>query len=99
SEIARILERPPPKLQFPVAAIYPLALGAELWSYASGGEPFVTRDALRMARHRMFFKDIKARRELAYHSRPYQEGIVDAIAWFRKAGYLSDRRLVDQKSE
>src|SRR5215813_8052328 len=55
SEIARIIERPAPKLRFPVAAIYPLAVGAELWSYASGSEPFVTRDGLRMARHHMFF--------------------------------------------
>jgi dihydroflavonol-4-reductase len=99
AEIARIIERPPPKLRFPVAAIYPLAVGAELWSYASGSEPFVTRDGLRMARHHMFFNDARARRELGYQSRPYREGIVDAIAWFRKAGYLNDQRLVDQKSE
>jgi dihydroflavonol-4-reductase len=99
SEIARIVGRPPPKLRFPVAAIYPLAVGAELWSYASGSEPFVTRDGLRMARHHMFFNDARARRELGYQSRPYRQGIADAIAWFHKAGYLNDQRLVDQKSE
>jgi dihydroflavonol-4-reductase len=98
-EIARIVGRPPPKLRFPVAAIYPLAVAAELWSYASGSEPFVTRDGLRMARHHMFFNDARARRELGYQSRPYRQGIADAIAWFRKAGYLNDQRLVDQKSE
>ena len=63
-QIARIVERRPPKLRLPVAAIYPLAVGAELWSYASGTEPFLTRDGLRMARHHMFFSDTKARREL-----------------------------------
>ena len=99
SEIARLVERPPPKLRFPVAAIYPLAVGAELWSYASGSEPFVTRDGLRMARHHMFFNDAKARHELGYQSRPYRQGLADAIAWFRKVGYLNDQRLVDQKSE
>src|SRR6516162_3932581 len=99
AEIARIIERPPPKLRFPVAAIYPLAVGAELWSYASGSEPFVTRDGLRMARHHMFFNDARARRELGYQSRPYRQGLADAIAWFRKVGYLNDQRLVDQKSE
>jgi dihydroflavonol-4-reductase len=99
SEIARIVGRSPPKLRFPVAAIYPLAVGAELWSYASGSEPFVTRDGLRMARHHMFFNDARARRELDYRSRPYRQGIADAIAWFRKAGYLNDHRYVDQKSE
>jgi dihydroflavonol-4-reductase len=98
-QIARIVERRPPKLRLPVAAIYPLAVGAELWSYASGTEPFVTRDGLRMARHHMFFSDAKARHELGYQSRPYQEGVADAIAWFKKAGYLSDQRLVAQQSQ
>jgi len=32
--------------------------------------------------------DAKARRELSYTSRPYREGLADAIAWFRQAGYL-----------
>ena len=53
-----------------------------------GGEPFVTVDGLRMARHRMFFDDAKARRELGYVSRPYREGLADAIAWFRAHGRL-----------
>jgi dihydroflavonol-4-reductase len=99
SEIARIVERPPPKLRLPVAAVYPLAVGAELWSYASGSEPFVTRAGLRMARHHMFFNDAKARRELGYQSRPYRQGIADAITWFRNAGYLNYQRFAHQKSE
>jgi dihydroflavonol-4-reductase len=41
-----------------------------------------------MAGQHMFFSDAKARRELGYASRPYREGIADAIAWFRQAGYL-----------
>jgi len=36
----------------------------------------------------MFFDDGKARRELGYASRPYREGLSDAIAWFRAHGYL-----------
>ena len=88
AEIARITGRRPPRLRLPIAAVYPLALGAELWARWSGREPFATRDGLRMARHHMFFSDAKARRELGYTSRPYREGIVDAIAWFRQHGYL-----------
>ena len=30
----------------------------------------------------------KARRELGYSSRPYHDGLADAITWFRQAGYL-----------
>ena len=52
-----------------------------------GVEPFVTLDGLRMARHHMFFDDSKARRELGYVSRPYREGLSDAVAWFRSHGY------------
>jgi dihydroflavonol-4-reductase len=88
ADIAHIVGRRPPRLRLPIAALYPLALGAELWARCSGREPFATRDGLRMARHRMFFSDAKARRELGYTSRPYREGIADAIAWFRRHGYL-----------
>ena len=92
AEIARMIGRRPPRLCLPVVALYPLAVGTELWSRVSGREPFVTRDALRMACHHMFFQDAKARRDLGYLSRPYQEGIADAIAWFRGAGYLNEGR-------
>jgi dihydroflavonol-4-reductase len=99
AEIARVIGRRPPRLRIPIAAVYPFAFGAELWSRVSGREPFVTRDGLRMARHHMFFDDAKARRDLAYVSRPFQEAIADAIAWFRDAGYLDDGRVVGRKSE
>ena len=41
-----------------------------------------------MAKQCMFFDLIKAERELSYRSRPYVEGIEDALRWFRDAGYL-----------
>jgi len=72
--------------------VFPIACGAELWARWSGSEPFVTRDGLRLARHRMFFSDAKARSELGYDSRPYREAIADAIAWFREAGYLAPKK-------
>ena len=88
ADIANLVGRRPPRLRLPIAAVYPVAAGAELWARWSGREPFATRDGLRMARHHMFFTDAKARRDLGYLSRPYREGIADAIAWFRQAGYL-----------
>ena len=78
----------PPTLRFPIAALYPVAFGAELWARFTGKAPFATVDGLRMARHHMFFNDAKARRELGYSSRPYREAVADAIAWFKQAGYL-----------
>jgi dihydroflavonol-4-reductase len=88
ADIAQMVGRRPPRLRLPVAAIYPFALGAEWFARWSGREPFATRDGLRMAHKRMFFTDAKARRDLGYVSRPYREGIADAISWFRAAGYL-----------
>jgi hypothetical protein len=86
--IARIVGRRPPRLRLPQAAVYPVAVAAELLARFTGHVPFVTRDGLRMSRRHMYFADTKARRELGYVSRPYREGIVDAIAWFDRAGYL-----------
>ena len=88
ADIARLVGRRPPRLKVPRTMIYPIAYGAELIAKVSGVEPFVTLDGLRMARHYMFFDDSKARRELGYISRPYREGLSDAIAWFRFHGYL-----------
>jgi len=88
ADIANIVGRRPPTLRFPIAALYPIAFGAELWARLSGKAPFATVDGLRMARHHMFFSDAKARRDLGYVSRPYREAIADAIAWFKQAGYL-----------
>jgi dihydroflavonol-4-reductase len=88
ADIAEHLGRRPPRLQVPLALMFPVAWGAEAVARMTGGIPLVTCDSLQMARHRMFFTDAKARRELGYASRPYREGIVDAIAWFRQAGYL-----------
>jgi len=88
ADIARLVGRRPPTLKLPRAAIYPVAFGAELLAKMTGVEPFVTLDGLRMARHHMFFDDTKARQELGYTSRPYRDGIADAIAWFRSHGAL-----------
>ena len=63
--------------------------GAEAAARLTGRTPFVTLDSLRMAKHRMYYSDARARRELGYVSRPYREGLADAILWFREAGYLT----------
>ncbi|MDB5591458.1 hopanoid-associated sugar epimerase [Enterovirga sp.] len=88
ADIAELVGRRAPTVRLPRQAIWPLALGAEAVAHLTGREPFVTRDALRMAKYRMFFDDAKARREIGYTSRPYRQGLADAIAWFQAAGTL-----------
>lgn len=88
ADIAGLVGRRAPRLRLPRQAIWPLAVGAELVARVTGREPFVSRDALRMAKSRMFFDDAKARRELGHGSRPYRDGLADAVTWFRASGYL-----------
>ena len=88
TDIAEIVGRRPPRVRLPRAAVYPVALGAELLARVTGRTPFATVDGLRMARYYMHFDDAKARRELGYASRPYRQGLVEAIDWFAQAGYL-----------
>jgi dihydroflavonol-4-reductase len=88
ADIARVVGKRPPTVKLPRKMLYPIAYGAELLARLRGVEPFITMDGLRMARYHMFFDDSKARRELGYVSRPYREGLTDAIAWFRTHGYL-----------
>lgn len=89
ADIAKLVGRSPPRIKLPLALIYPLAVGAEALAQVTGRAPFVTRDGLRMAKSKMFFTDTKARRELGYSSRSYAEGLADAVAWFRGAGYIA----------
>jgi dihydroflavonol-4-reductase len=88
ADIAQNTGRRPPRLKLPLTLMFPLAWGSETMARLTGTVPFITRDALQMARHRMFFTHEKARLELGYDPRPYQQGLADAIAWFRNAGYL-----------
>ena len=68
--------------------MFPVAFAAEAMAHLSGREPLITADGLRMARYRMFFTSAKAVYELGYQARPYQEGLRDAIEWFREARYI-----------
>ena len=88
AEIARLTGRKPPTVNLPRGPLYPLALVAEAVARLTGKEPFLTADALKMSRHRMFFSSAKAERELGYRARPYALALADALAWFRQEGYL-----------
>jgi dihydroflavonol-4-reductase len=84
--IALLTGRKPPTVSIPIPAIWPIAIGAEMWAQMSGKEPFVTRDGLRMARKKMFFSSAKAECDLGYRARPAQEALADAVAYFKQAG-------------
>jgi dihydroflavonol-4-reductase len=92
ADIARLVGRSPPRFRVPHAVAVPVAYAAEAMAWFTGREPFATLDGIRLAKHRMFFSAAKAERDLGFRARPYQEGIEDAIRWFREAGYLDGKR-------
>lgn len=88
ADIARLTGRKSPTLALPIAPLVPLAYLAEGVARLTGRAPLLTVDALRMARHRMFFTSAKAGRDLGYVARPYAQALADALAWFGTAGML-----------
>lgn len=89
ADIAALVGRKAPTLRLPRGPLFPLAWGAEAIARLTGKEPFLTADALRMSRYRMYFSSAKAERELGYRARSYIEGLKDALAWFAAHGYLA----------
>lgn len=86
--IANLAGRRPPTIGLPRGPLFPIAWIAEAVAQITNKEPFITADALKMAKYHMFFSSAKAERELGYHARPWREALADAHAWFREAGYL-----------
>ncbi len=89
--IAVLVGRRPPRLRLPAALIVPMAHLSELVAtIRRGAEPLLTVDGLRMAKTRMHYSSAKAERELGYRSRPAEDAVRDALAWYRRNGYLGD---------
>jgi dihydroflavonol-4-reductase len=87
-DIAGLVGRLPARVRLPHWAVLPVAYLSEATAHVTGHEPFVTVEGVRMSKHLMFFKATKAEMELGYRSRPYLEGLADAVSWFSNAGYL-----------
>jgi dihydroflavonol-4-reductase len=85
--ISGMAGRPAPTVKLPRLPLFPVAWACEAIAHVTGKEPFVTADALRMAKKKMFFSSSKAERELGYKARPARAAIADAVAWFKERGY------------
>jgi dihydroflavonol-4-reductase len=55
-------------------------------------EPHVPLEGARMAATQMRYDDSRARRDLGYTSRPPEDALRDAVAFFLEEGYVSERR-------
>jgi hopanoid-associated sugar epimerase len=88
TEVAHRVGRKPPTISLPTAPLMPLAAISEGWGRLTGKEPLFTRDALKMAKYRMFFSSERAKAELGYNARPWQQAVGDALDWFGKQGMI-----------
>ncbi len=87
--IASLTGRMPPKICLPLSLVLPVACFSEAWArLVTRREPRVPLNGVRLARKRMFYSIEKARRFLGFQPRPVEEGLRDAVDWFRKNGYL-----------
>jgi dihydroflavonol-4-reductase len=89
--VAKHSGRSAPRVRLPRAAVYPLAVISEIIARLTAKEPRVTLDGVRMSKKHMYFSSGKAERELGYTWRPPEQAIVDALAWFRRHGYVGPR--------
>ena len=80
--------RPPPRIKVSPTLMWPVAWVEERLARMFKMEPRVTRDHLRMARHKMYFSSDKAMRELGYAPRPVRPAIKEAVAWFLANGMV-----------
>ncbi len=88
-ELCSLAGRRAPRLRLPHNLVLPLAYVSEGWAWITGGkEPRITRVGVRLAKKRMFFSTQKARRVLGFQPRPVEQGLREAVDWFRKNGYL-----------
>ncbi len=72
----------PPRIRVTPGMMWPVACADEFLARMFKFQPRVTRDHLRMARHKMYFSSDKAIRELGYAPRPVRPAIKEAVAWF-----------------
>jgi dihydroflavonol-4-reductase len=86
--VADVVGRRPPRIELPEAVVWPAAWFMEGLARLTGIPPMMTRDHIKMARHKMFYSSAKAMRELGYAPRPLRVAVEDAVAWFRANGML-----------
>ena len=79
---------PAPRFKTPYAVAYAFGALDTAFCRLTGGEPRAPLDAVRMAKHFMWYDSGKAVRELGYAPVPARQALADAVAWFKANGYV-----------
>lgn len=84
--LAKITGLPAPTRQIPHAVALVAAYADAAFSRVVGREPRIPVEGVRIARHKMFANDAKARKELGYESTPVEEALERAVRWYTENG-------------
>ncbi|MDD5658022.1 MAG: NAD-dependent epimerase/dehydratase family protein, partial [Elusimicrobia bacterium] len=82
---------PAPRLRTPYHVAYAFAACDSALARLLGSRPRAPLDAVRMARHFMWYDSGKARRELGFAPVPARQALADAVAWFQAKGRVKTR--------
>jgi dihydroflavonol-4-reductase len=85
--LAKITGLRAPTRQIPHGAALVAAYADAAFCRIRGREPRIPVEGVRIARHKMFVNDAKARRELGYESAPVEAALERAVHWYCENGY------------
>ena len=86
--LAAATGRRSPRFKTPYAVAYAFGAVDTVIARMRGVEPMAPLDAIKMAKHYMWFSSEKAKRELGYESRAARLALKDAADWFSANGYV-----------
>ena len=84
--LASITGSPAPRLRLPHWLPTIVATVDTRWSHWRGRSPRISLEAVRMARHHMYFDSSRAVRELGLPQSPIVDALRRAVDWFRETG-------------
>jgi dihydroflavonol-4-reductase len=90
-ELASVTCRTAPRFKTPYAVAYAFGAIDTAIARIRGVEPMAPLDAIKMAKHYMWFSSRKAARDLGYESRAARLALKDAADWFTANGYIRSK--------
>ncbi len=85
--LAEVSGQPGPKFKTPYAVAYAFGAVDTAIARMRGTEPMAPLDAIKMAKHYMWFSSAKAKTELGFAPRAAKLALKDAVDWCRANGY------------
>ena len=91
--LAKITGLAAPTWRIPHSAALIAACADTAYSRVTGRAPRIPMEGVRIARHKMFVNDAKARKELGYQSGTVEAALERAVRWYVENGYVTLPKL------